>query len=204
MNWKQLFLAGILALVSSFLFGCSNTTDKPAEATTPTAEQPKEEPKPEPSQPPVKVVMEIEKKGKVTMEFYPDKAPETVKQILKLIDEGFYNGQHIHRVEDWVVQWGDPLSKDMKGNEGRVGSGGTGLQLPFESNDIKMEKGTLAMASTGTKVGGDCQMFILTNVPPEQAAFLQGNYCAFGKVVEGQEFVDKAAIGDAIKMMRAK
>lgn len=198
MNWKHLFLAGVLALLSSFLFGCAKDEVKPPEPTSSAKE-------PAPPQPPIVVYMEVEKKGKVTLELYPEKAPETVKHILKLIDEGFYNGQHIHRVEDWVVQWGDPLSKDMKANAGRVGSGGSGTQLPFEDNDIKMEKGTLAMASTGAKVGGDCQMFILTNVSPEQVTtFLQGNYSAFGKVIAGQDVVDKLAIGDAIKMMRAK
>ncbi len=204
MKFLQISWAFLALLLLGFSIGCSKTEEAPAEPAASVPEQPKEEPKPTKPAETVKVVMEVGKKGKVIMELYPDKAPETVKQILGFIDSGFYDGLHIHRVEDWVVQWGDPLSKDMKANEGKVGSGGSGKLLPFESNDIPMAKGTLAMASTGTKVGGDCQMFVLTNVPPEQAAFLQGNYCAFGKVIEGQEIIDKAAVGDEIKMMRAK
>jgi cyclophilin family peptidyl-prolyl cis-trans isomerase len=83
-----------------------------------------------------------------------------------------------------------------------VGSGGSGKgNLPFEDNDIKMETGTLAMASTGEKVGGDSQMFILTSkLESAQAEFLQGSYAAFGKVTKNVEAVDKIQVGDTLQM----
>lgn len=145
----------------------------------------------------------VDKKGEpvvIDLELYPKKAPKTVERITEFIESGFYNKQRFHRVESWVVQWGSPGSKteDLR----TVGAGGSGKgNLPFETNDIKMEPGTLAMASTGAKVGGDSQMFILTSaVEPSQATFLQGSYAAFGKVVKNMEGVDKIQVGDTLEM----
>lgn len=139
--------------------------------------------------------------GNIILELYPDKAPKTVERIKTLIEEGFYNGQRFHRVEDWVIQWGDPQSKQDNWRELMVGTQGSGKQIDFEENDIPMQTGTLAMASTGEKVGGDSQMFILTSAcMPEQANFLQGKYAAFGKVVEGMDIVDKVRQGQRIEM----
>ncbi len=141
-------------------------------------------------------------RGKIVMELYPAKAPKTVVQILRLIDTGFYNGQRIHRVEDWVIQWGDPQSKKPNWKQLPVGSRGSGKNLPFESNDIKMGPGVVAMASTGAMVGGDSQIFILTSASGRSAPSLQGNYAAFGKVVSGMNVIPKIQSGDAIRMSR--
>lgn len=152
---------------------------------------------------PPHVEMAIEGKGTVTLELVPELAPQTCDQILRLIDDGFYDGQRIHRVESWVVQWGDPKSKREYWERLPLGTSGSGTPLPFESNDIKMERGVLAMASTGARVGGDSQMFILTNVVPQQAESLQGNYCVFGFVVKGMDIVENLTIGDKITMKRS-
>jgi cyclophilin family peptidyl-prolyl cis-trans isomerase len=73
--------------------------------------------------------------------------------------------------------------------------------LPFEPNDLKMEPGTLAMASTGAKVGGDSQLYILTSALEQgQAEFMQRNYAVFGKVTSGMEPVDRVQVGDYVSM----
>ena len=138
----------------------------------------------------------------IELELYPKKAPKTVERIVAFIEEGFYDNQRVHRVEPWVVQWGSPASKNTDLRDPSVGAGGSGKALlPFETNDIKMQPGTLAMASTGAKVGGDCQMFILTSkLEQPQAEFLQGSYAAFGKVTKGMEAVDAVQVGDSVKM----
>lgn len=177
--WKWLLPVAALAVITA-LAGCGGGE----EAAKPDVVKEKPEP----------MVIELE--------MYPKKAPKTVERIVALIEEGFYDKQRFHRVETWVIQWGSPASRDTDLRDQTVGAGGSGKpNLPYETNDIKMEPGTLAMASTGEKVGGDCQMFILTSrVEAQQAEFLQGNYAAFGKVTSGQEMVDKVQIGDFIEM----
>lgn len=146
----------------------------------------------------MKLHMEVKDRGTITLELYPDKAEKTCAQISRLINEGFYDSQHVHRVEDWVVQWGDPLSKDLEKNRGMLGGGGSGTKLPFEANDLDMKRGTLAMASTGQRVGGDSQMFILK----KDGDWLKGDYCAFGKVIEGMELIDSWQKMDQIVSMK--
>jgi cyclophilin family peptidyl-prolyl cis-trans isomerase len=147
---------------------------------------------------PIRIVMEVTGKGEIVMELYPAKAPETCQQIVSLVKQGFYNGQKIHRVEDWVVQWGDPQSKNLPAGDPRLGAGGSGNPLPFEETDLPMVRGVVAMASVGERVGGDSQIFILKT----DAGFLQGNYCAFGNVVQGMDVVDKLEPFDEIKEMK--
>ena len=114
--------------------------------------------------------------------------------------KGFYNGQHVHRVvPDFVVQWGDPLSKNGANAPG-VGSGGTGKNLPFEAGKLSFVKGTLGMASTGRQLGGDCQMFVVTS--NTSGLQLNGDYSAFGKVVKGMDVVMKIQQGDTIVSMK--
>ncbi len=145
----------------------------------------------------LQIEVKIADRGRILFEFYPDKAPKTVEQIVGLAKEGFYDGQVIHRVENWVVQWGDPKTKDTEKRQD-WGTGGSGKPLPFETNDIEMTRGVLAMASTGERKGGDSQMFILK----KDADWLQGKYCAFGRVVEGIEIVDAIQQGDKIESMK--
>lgn len=170
----------LIALFS--VFGCNGETEVANNSTAPPPE------KPEPA------VIELE--------LYPKKAPKTVERIVAFIEGGFYEGQRFHRVESWVVQWGSPPSRNTNLQDNSVGAGGSGKTLlPFETNDIRMEPGTLAMASTGAKVGGDCQMFILTSaLPADQAQFLQGGYAALGKVTKNMEAVDGVKVGDFLKM----
>lgn len=152
--------------------------------------------------------VKMETVGTIVLELYPDKAPKTVEQITRLIREGFYEGQRVHRVDagadqktPWVVQWGDPQSKRPAWRHLPVGTQGSGKQLPFEENDLTMERGVLAMASTGEKVGGDSQMFLIgAGADQGTLEFLQGKYCIFGKAVEGLDVIEKIQRGDVLSM----
>ena len=143
------------------------------------------------------VTMEIEGYGTVKMELYPDKAPNTVKNFIKLINEGYYNGLTFHRVEESLIQGGDK-NGDGSGSE-EVCIDGEFTLNGFD-NDLKFERGTLGLAradytyysslySNLIKEGynsGYAQFFIMTE--PEE--YFDGLYTAFGKVVEGIEIID--------------
>jgi len=146
----------------------------------------------------IKVTMKIERRGTVVLELYPSKAPKTTAHILSLIEKKFYDGQRFHRVEDWVVQWGDPGSRNPSKAKQPIGTGGSGKNVPFEDTGMRFSRGTLGLASTGMKVGGDSQMFILR----KDAYRLDGNYCAFGRVVKGMDVIDKIKKNDVIVSMR--
>lgn len=124
--------------------------------------------------------------GDVVLELYPDKAPNTVANFVKLAKSDFYNGILFHRViKGFMIQGGDPLSK---GKDWSLhGTGGPGYKFDDEQNDIRLERGVIAMANSGPNTNGS-QFFIMTARDPMQ---LQGYYTAFGRVVGGMEVVDK-------------
>jgi peptidyl-prolyl cis-trans isomerase B (cyclophilin B) len=128
----------------------------------------------------------------------PKSSPQTVKAILALVKSGFYDGQKFHRVESWVVQWGDPQSKTLPIGDSRLGSKGSGHALPFEGSDTSFMRGVVGIASTGTRVGGDSQIFVLTR----SATHLTGSYAVLGKVTAGMAVVDKIVKGDKIVKVR--
>ena len=122
--------------------------------------------------------------GPVVIETYPDKAPNHVKRIAELADEGFYDGLTAHRViEGFMAQMGCP-----KGN----GTGGTGKKLKAEFNDVSHQRGVCSMARASDPNSGDCQFFICF----DDASFLDAQYTVWGRVVEGMENVDAAARGE--------
>ena len=146
-----------------------------------------------------KIVVNMANGKSFTMQLDAKNTPKTSEGIAALVKKGFYDGQRVHRVEPgFVVQWGDPISKEGV-DDPRVGSGGTGKNLPFEAGKLSFDKGVLGMASTGAGVGGDCQMFVVTG---DNAQFLDGKYSAFGKVVSGMDVVMKIAKGDKILSMK--
>lgn len=117
-------------------------------------------------------------KGAMVAELYPDRAFNTVHNFLSLGTASFYNGLVFHRIiRDFMVQTGDP-----KGN----GTGGPGYYIPGEANDLKFEKGILSMALEGNRNTGGSQFFILTGKAPH----LEGQFTAFGRIVEGQQTLD--------------
>lgn len=124
--------------------------------------------------------------GEIVIELYPDKAPDTVSNFVKLANTGFYNGTKFHRViPDFMIQGGDPLSKDDS-LMNRWGTGGPGYTFSDENNDVVLERGVLAMANSGPNTNGS-QFFIITAL---QTPWLQGKHTAFGRVVRGMEVVD--------------
>ena len=133
------------------------------------------------------VVIEMENGKKIKIELYPDKAPITVENFEKLVKEGFYNGLIFHRViSGFMIQGGDPLG---------TGTGGSKQKIKGEfrsngvQNDLKHTRGVISMARSANPDSASSQFFIMHKDAPH----LDGQYAAFGKVVEGIEVVDEIA-----------
>jgi len=122
--------------------------------------------------------------GDVTIETFDDKAPTHVAQIRRLADDGFYDGLTLHRVIDgFMAQMGCP-----KG----TGASGSGKNVKAEFNDTSHQRGVCSMARAQDPDSADSQFFICF----DKASFLDGQYTAWGKVVEGMEHVDAAQRGE--------
>lgn len=129
-----------------------------------------------------KVVIQTNK-GVIEIEVFPD-SPMAASNFLILSDTGFYDGLKFHRVEDWLIQGGDP-----KGD----GTGGPGYEFADEKVTRSYTRGIVAMANAGPNTNGS-QFFILkkdTQLPP--------NYTIFGNVVTGMDVVDKITVGDVMQ-----
>lgn len=122
-------------------------------------------------------------KGNIVVTFFPE-AQNTVKNFVTKAESNFYNNLTFHRVEDWVVQGGDP-----------AGDGTGGGNIPIEFNNKPFVVGSLGIASRGDgKVQNDAQFFIVKT----DASWLNGQYTNFGQVIDGMDVVEKIAIGDKI------
>jgi len=129
-------------------------------------------------------------KGDIELELYPQAAPKTVENFLKKATDGFYNNLTWHRVEDWVIQGGDP-----------DGNGTGGGDQSTELNDLTFSLGSVGIARGGDiKINNDSQFFIVK----KDSDFLDTQYTNFGKVVSGMEIVDQIAIGDKILSIKTK
>lgn len=148
-----------------------------------------------PKGPKIEVTLEGGKKFVITTD--AKNYPKTTKGILALVSKKFYDGIRFHRVEPWVVQWGDPLTKKTL-DDPTIGSNGSGKSLPFESGVCPFTRGSVGIASTGAGVGGDSQLFVITRDAPH----LYGGYAALGKVTKGLDIVDKIARGAKIVSIR--
>src|SRR5438270_12039154 len=116
--------------------------------------------------------------GPIEVELFPDEAPKTVENFVKLARDGFYDGLIFHRViPDFMIQGGDP-----KG----TGSGGPGYTFEDEFNEHKVERGALAMANAGPNTNGS-QFFVVTT---DAAPWLDGKHTVFGRVTGGMDAVD--------------
>ena len=123
----------------------------------------------------------------IRLELYPEIAPITVENFLDLVNKGFYNGLSFHRIiPGFMIQGGDP-----SGN----GTGGPGYKIKGEfksngvNNDIKHERGVISMARAFDPNSAGSQFFIMHKDAPH----LDGEYAAFGKVIEGLDTVDEIA-----------
>jgi cyclophilin family peptidyl-prolyl cis-trans isomerase len=124
--------------------------------------------------------------GDISVKFYAAESPITVNNFMNLAKAGFYNGTKFHRViKDFMIQGGDPLSKDA--DPSNDGAGGPGYQFQDEINQHKLVKGSLAMANSGPNTNGS-QFFIVTK---ESTPWLDGKHTNFGYVAGGLEVVEK-------------
>lgn len=129
-------------------------------------------------------------KGDMTVEFFPDDAPGTVKNFVDLTEKGYYDGLTFHRViDDFVIQGGCP-----KGD----GTGGPGYTIDCELDGENQfhDRGVLSMAHAGRNTGGS-QFFICHN--RKNTAHLDRRHTVFGKVVEGLEVIEEIKAGDKIE-----
>ncbi len=138
-------------------------------------------------------------KGNFTAELLANEAPGTVENFKKLVREGFYDGIVFHRViPEFVVQGGDPLTKEHPLNHPRIGTGGPGytIRCETEGNPHQHAEGALSMAHAGKNTGGS-QFFIVLN--EANTRHLNGVHTVFGQVREGLEVVRKLEKGDRME-----
>ena len=134
------------------------------------------------------VTIEMENGKIMKAELYPDKAPNTVNNFISLVASGFYDGIIFHRViSGFMIQGGDPAG---------VGTGGPGYNIKgefamngFKQNDLKHERGVLSMARAWHPNSAGSQFFIMH----KNSSHLDGQYAAFGKIIEGIDVVDEIA-----------
>ena len=140
-------------------------------------------------------------KGSFTAELYDQDAPGTVANFEKLVGEGYYDGIVFHRViPDFVVQGGDPLTKELPMTDRRIGTGGPGYTIKCETagNPRKHEVGALSMAHAGRDTGGS-QFFIVLS--EQNTRHLNGVHTVFGKVTDGMDVVNQLRQGDRIERL---
>ena len=126
------------------------------------------------------------KLGDITLKFFPDVAPNHANNFIELAKKGFYNGTIFHRVvPKFVIQGGDPNSKNP--DRSKHGMGGPGYSVKAEFSSKPHKRGTLSMARSADPNSAGSQFFVCV----ADAPFLDGKYTVFGEVVKGMEVVDK-------------
>ena len=167
MNFKLPFV-----LAAFCVFGISCTPKKDQTLTTKTTEG--------------KMAVLETSKGNITIEFYPNVAPNHVENFKKLARNGFYDGTTFHRViPGFMIQGGDPNSKSEDRNT--HGTGGPGYTVNAEFNDTDHKRGIVSMARSSDPNSAGSQFFIVVRDSPH----LNGQYTAFGKVTSGLDVVDE-------------
>lgn len=134
-----------------------------------------------------RVVIEVEDLGNITVELFPEVAPITVENFLKLVEKDFYKGIIFHRViSGFMIQGGDPTGTGMGGSKETI-------KGEFLSNGVKNllnhDRGVISMARTSYPNSASSQFFIMH----DNAPYLDGEYAGFGVVVDGINVVDKIA-----------
>lgn len=134
------------------------------------------------------VQFEIDNGDKMVLELYPEYAPETVLNFINLTNKGFFDGLTFHRImKGFMIQGGDPKGDGTGGSDknikGEFSSNG------FTQNTLSHTKGVISMARSSAPDSASSQFFIVHG----DASFLDGNYAAFGKLISGEETLDKLA-----------
>jgi len=126
--------------------------------------------------------------GEIEIELLNDKAPGHVKNFLDLARKGSYDGTTFHRViPGFMIQGGDPNTKDASAPRGQHGTGGPGYTIKAEFNDVSHKRGVVSMARSQDPDSAGCQFFVCV----ADSTFLDKQYTAFGRVVSGLEAADQ-------------
>jgi peptidyl-prolyl cis-trans isomerase B (cyclophilin B) len=179
----------------------ASTTETVVQQTTETAEAYATDTTPAAATTPPTIAKETEKpmseykdkvadlntsKGKISIRFFPDVAPNHVKNFIDLSEQGFYTGTRFHRVvPGFVIQGGDPNTKSDD-RRAMWGTGGSGKNLKAEFNRIHHRRGILSMARSQDPDSASSQFFIVVG----DAGFLDNQYTVFGEVTQGMDVVD--------------
>jgi cyclophilin family peptidyl-prolyl cis-trans isomerase len=134
-------------------------------------------------------------KGTIEIRLYRNESPKTVEKVIGLVKRNFYRGQRIHRVENSLVQFGDPASRDVTRKDwwGRTSSGSAVGVAEF--NKYTHVRGAVAMAHGGDPRYADSQIYIMKTASPS----LNGKHVVIGQVLKGLEVVDKLQVADVLK-----
>lgn len=141
-------------------------------------------------------------KGAFEIELSPADAPKSVAKILDLVKTNFYRGQRVHHVQPGIVQFGDPLTRNMQ-KQVDWGLGGSGKRIGVKEVSKKsFDRGTVGFAyqADRTAEDADSQMFIIRISNPG----INGKYAVLGKVTKGMDIVDKLAFSDIVKNVTLK
>jgi dolichyl-diphosphooligosaccharide--protein glycosyltransferase len=124
--------------------------------------------------------------GEIDIRFYPDVAPNHVKNFIDLAEKGFYNGTKFHRViPGFMIQGGDPNT--VSGSPSTWGTGGSGKNIAAEFNSVKHKRGIVSMARSSSPDSASSQFFIMVADAPS----LDNQYSVFGQVTKGMDVADK-------------
>lgn len=141
-------------------------------------------------------------RGSIVAELYEKEAPNTVSNFEKLANAGFYDGVKFHRViPDFVVQGGDPQSRDLPAGDRRIGTGGPGYKIKCETqgNPKTHEVGALSMAHAGKDTGGSQFFMVLSE---DKTRHLNGVHTVFGQVVDGLDIMKQIKPNDTMTKVR--
>ena len=172
-DMKHLLLSGLVAL-SLGIVSAPGQDDKKKDEKKPSAKE-------------VAVIKTTE--GDMVVEFWPEVAPKTVENFKTLAKKGFYDGTCFHRViKDFMIQGGDPKTKDAN-KENEWGTGDPGYKINAEFSDRSHKRGVLSMARSADPNSAGSQFFICHGEP----TFLDGKYTTFGKLIKGDDVLEKIA-----------
>jgi peptidyl-prolyl cis-trans isomerase B (cyclophilin B) len=141
-------------------------------------------------------------RGTIVAELFEVDAPKTVQNFEKLANAGFYDGVKFHRViKDFVVQGGDPLSRDLPAGDPRIGSGGPGYKIKCETagNPRKHAVGSLSMAHAGKDTGGSQFFMVLSETNTKH---LNGVHTVFGQITQGVDVMQQLKQNDHMIKVR--
>ena len=182
----------VLLVLSIPLTACSSVIDSVQDALTTENEETTKKPETETglvdTSDSVIVVFEVKDYGKITVALYPNEAPITVRNFVKYVEDGFYDGLIFHRViENFMIQGGDPTGTgygdpSLETIKGEFSTNGV-------DNDLKFERGVIGMARSNEPNSASSQFFIMHQTTES----LDGLYAAFGKVIGGMNVVDAIA-----------